>query len=206
MNSPFAIAPDETTRAAKQGLVWKQALGALAQRFRVGTTSHCQSDRWPASSARSVRVRFNTRELAAVWRHLVPGLAQHTSTPFARVVLKGLLLCAGGFVNAVAVRAGGRIGIILWTTSRSCSRMATHKIMVSQPSREVVNVDYEFEITRDNLKLGTLKISKGGIDWKPMNKQYQQPMDWKVFADLLNAVYVDKATVLKTTRSINKKD
>ena len=81
--------------------------------------------------------------------------------------------------------------------------MAEHVVRVSQPTREVVNADYSFEIFGDGEKLGTLNISKGTIDWWPRKAQSWVELRWEEFAELLNACFVDTAVMVSAARDIS---
>ena len=45
--------------------------------------------------------------------------------------------------------------------------MPKHKVKMTMTVPEMSKVDSEFIIYKDNKKLGTLKISKGGIEYVP---------------------------------------
>ena len=59
--------------------------------------------------------------------------------------------------------------------------MATHEINMTIPSKLVLNKDAEFEIYSDGAKLGTLKISRGTIEWLPSNHQSGYHFSWEDF-------------------------
>jgi hypothetical protein len=80
--------------------------------------------------------------------------------------------------------------------------MPEHMVRVSQPSRELVNSDVTFEIYSDGQKLGTMLVSKGTVDWFPRNAQTSISLQWEEFADVLDAAFNDRQTLLKTARSI----
>lgn len=63
--------------------------------------------------------------------------------------------------------------------------MAQHEVKISQPVLEIQNADVEFSIRRDGEKLGTLKISKGNIEWVPYRNTYGVTMDWADFAEMM---------------------
>ena len=65
--------------------------------------------------------------------------------------------------------------------------MAEHKITVAQPTREVVNNDYQFDIHSDGAKLGSLSVSKGSVEWRPRNAKLSVNISWEDFVHLLNA-------------------
>ena len=82
--------------------------------------------------------------------------------------------------------------------------MAEHMVRVSQPTREVVNADYSFEIHSDGEKLGTLDISKGTIDWWPRGVHSAIGVSWEDFATLLDAFHSDGHRLLAEASAINQ--
>lgn len=63
--------------------------------------------------------------------------------------------------------------------------MAAHEINMTIPSKLVLNKDAEFEIYSDGAKLGTLKISRGSIEWLPSNHQYGYHLSWEDFDSMM---------------------
>jgi hypothetical protein len=65
--------------------------------------------------------------------------------------------------------------------------MAAKKISfkVSSPI-EVGNVDVEFEVRDGAALMGTVAISRGGIDWRGKGKRRATPVSWARFADLMS--------------------
>ena len=65
--------------------------------------------------------------------------------------------------------------------------MAANKISfkVSSPI-EVGNVDVEFEVRDGAALMGTVAISRGGIDWRGKGKRRATPVSWARFADLMS--------------------
>jgi hypothetical protein len=63
-----------------------------------------------------------------------------------------------------------------------------HRVSLKIPSQiDVQNTDIELEVHSDEKKLGTLKISKGSIDWLPANHSVNHvAMSWEDFAALMN--------------------
>jgi hypothetical protein len=55
-------------------------------------------------------------------------------------------------------------------------RMAIHKLVMKQPSEQILNRDVEFIVRADGKKLGELHISKGAIEWIPNNGRYRRRM------------------------------
>ena len=63
--------------------------------------------------------------------------------------------------------------------------MPTHQINLKIPKAiEVVNKDIEVVVYEDDKRLGTLRISKGSIDWTPAKGQARH-MRWSAFAELM---------------------
>jgi len=67
--------------------------------------------------------------------------------------------------------------------------MAIHKIEMSQPAKQVLHTDVTFDIYSDGEKLGTMRISKGTLDWTPKNKQRPKKIRWERFAAIMDEVY-----------------
>ncbi|HWX53906.1 MAG TPA: hypothetical protein VN176_04870 [Verrucomicrobiae bacterium] len=64
--------------------------------------------------------------------------------------------------------------------------MAEHSVTLRIPNNvDVVNRDIEFRVTQDGNFFGTLKISKGSLDWKPGKNQKDRPFRvyWHEFDD-----------------------
>jgi hypothetical protein len=62
-----------------------------------------------------------------------------------------------------------------------------HKITMRQPKDSVVNRDVEFLVYKNNKKLGTLKVSKGSIDWIPSNGTVARYLSWSDFALIMES-------------------
>ncbi|GAB6163513.1 hypothetical protein JCM12298_26730 [Desulfothermus naphthae] len=63
--------------------------------------------------------------------------------------------------------------------------MPIHEIFMKIPSKTVLNKDVEFHIYSDNEKLGTLRISKGSIEWKPKSHIKGFHLEWEKFDALM---------------------
>ena len=64
--------------------------------------------------------------------------------------------------------------------------MPKHKVKMTMTVPEMSKVDSEFIIYKDNKKLGTLKISKGGIEYVPSgNSINSHKKTWSEFRDLM---------------------
>jgi hypothetical protein len=62
-----------------------------------------------------------------------------------------------------------------------------HKISMRQPKDSVINRDVEFLVYRDGKKLGTLKISRGSLDWIPSNGTVTRYLSWSDFALIMES-------------------
>ena len=66
--------------------------------------------------------------------------------------------------------------------------MAIHSVSFEVPAKFVLSKDVEFEIKSDGVKLGTLLISKGNIEWRPTGKVVKKhQLTWEKFAGLMEA-------------------
>jgi len=59
--------------------------------------------------------------------------------------------------------------------------MMAHKVTFSVPERSLGNVDVEFNVRKDETMLGTLKISQGGIVWRPSPASLGYFLSWHEF-------------------------
>jgi hypothetical protein len=66
--------------------------------------------------------------------------------------------------------------------------MAKHEVGLDVNRLVTVgNVDVEIPVKADGKTLGRLRISKGGVDWKPARKQRPYRMTWERFAAVMEA-------------------
>ena len=63
--------------------------------------------------------------------------------------------------------------------------MATHEINMTIPPEIVLNKDVEFAISSDGSKIGTLKISRGTVEWLPANHKYGYHVSWEDFDKMM---------------------
>jgi hypothetical protein len=71
--------------------------------------------------------------------------------------------------------------------------MPSHEIhLVIPKSIEVVNKDVEVVVRENDRKLGTLRISKGSIDWTPSHGKGARHMSWGQFAADMKALEVGR--------------
>ena len=63
--------------------------------------------------------------------------------------------------------------------------MAEHIVKVKIPQRvEVLSKDLEVQVIRNGRRLGTLKISRGSLDWRDASDQLSHVLYWETFAEL----------------------
>ena len=64
--------------------------------------------------------------------------------------------------------------------------MATHDVAFSIPEKFVLSKDVEFDVKSDGVKLGTLLISKGNIEWVPANNTVNKyRLSWEAFGEFM---------------------
>jgi hypothetical protein len=66
--------------------------------------------------------------------------------------------------------------------------MARHNVYFELPERELGKVDATFVIYQNDDKLGKITISKGAIEYKPVNKQKPIKLGWGQFDRLMKSV------------------
>ncbi len=60
-----------------------------------------------------------------------------------------------------------------------------HKVLLAASKLEVKYSDVEFVVSDDDGKIGTLKVSKGNVEWLPVGQQKGYKMTWVKFAELM---------------------
>jgi hypothetical protein len=70
--------------------------------------------------------------------------------------------------------------------------MAQHTVKLTRtPEYELGSADVRFVIeTDEGGRLGTLLVSKGGIEWRPYKKQ-KRPLDWERFDRIIREHWGD---------------
>jgi len=65
--------------------------------------------------------------------------------------------------------------------------MPKHDVEMRIPtSKGVLHADVVFEVWSDDKKLGELRVSQGGVDWRPGNAQIAAKLRWEQFDKLMN--------------------
>jgi hypothetical protein len=59
--------------------------------------------------------------------------------------------------------------------------MPKHLVSFELPKREMGKVDAHFFIQKDGATMGEIRISKGGIDYRPANRQKKIRISWTQF-------------------------
>lgn len=66
--------------------------------------------------------------------------------------------------------------------------MAKHIVNMSIPTTKMVlSADVVFEVRSDGEKLGELRVSKGTIDWAPVNAKNPYRRSWEQFDRMMRA-------------------
>jgi len=70
--------------------------------------------------------------------------------------------------------------------------MAQHTVKLTRiPELEIGSKDMRFEVEgKDHAKLGTLLVSKGGIEWRPYKKQ-KRHLPWEKFDKIIREHWGD---------------
>lgn len=63
-----------------------------------------------------------------------------------------------------------------------------HEVRMEAKISQVLHRDVEFVAKRNGAKLGTLKISKGGVEWVPVGKSVNTiDLSWTAFSALMES-------------------
>lgn len=62
-----------------------------------------------------------------------------------------------------------------------------HEISFTLPEQPLGKVDAKFKVHKDGEVLGTLKISKGSLDWTPKGHEHENPhqLSWTKFDKIM---------------------
>jgi nitrogen fixation protein FixH len=63
--------------------------------------------------------------------------------------------------------------------------MAKHDISFRLPARPIKNTDATFKVHSDDELLGTLKVSRGSLEWSPANARKGYHINWEDFNVLM---------------------
>ena len=65
--------------------------------------------------------------------------------------------------------------------------MAKHDVNMNMPNGiPVINADVDFAIKANGAKIGTLKVSKGAVEWLPANNSVTRyTLTWEQFGSLM---------------------
>jgi len=75
----------------------------------------------------------------------------------------------------------------LFQKSDTLSTMVDHDVALKiAHDLPVGNVDVEIVVRRGGKLLGTVTVSRGGIDWKPSRARSSYTLNWTQFADLMS--------------------
>jgi hypothetical protein len=75
--------------------------------------------------------------------------------------------------------------------------MSSHSVSFAIPAKFVLSKDVEFEVKSDDVKLGTILISKGNIEWRPTVKVVKKhQLTWEKFAKLME----DEGKIVKAKK------
>ena len=81
-----------------------------------------------------------------------------------------------------------------------------HEVTLNLNSKFVLNKDIEIEVKTDDGKLGTLLVSKGNVEWKPVgNSRNKKRLSWTKFAALLESEGKAVKAPIPVTRAAKKK-
>lgn len=63
--------------------------------------------------------------------------------------------------------------------------MARHRLRLRIPARVVLNKDAELDVYSGKTKLGTVRMSRGSIEWLPVKHTYGYHLMWEQFDALM---------------------
>ena len=82
--------------------------------------------------------------------------------------------------------------------------MITHRVIMRQPSEQIVSVDIEFMVREGSKKLGELHVSKESIEWLSSNGRYKRQMSQSKFVKMMQEE--KKIRKAEKTQLLNAKD
>lgn len=60
-----------------------------------------------------------------------------------------------------------------------------HQVVFNVPNRVLGKEDIRFDVHDENGKVGTLLVSKGGVEWRPAYGKLVRRARWKRFDDIM---------------------
>ena len=63
--------------------------------------------------------------------------------------------------------------------------MVKHRLYLRMPAKALLHKDAELDVYSNDRRLGTLKMSKGSIEWLPANHHSGYHLTWEAFGALM---------------------
>jgi hypothetical protein len=60
-----------------------------------------------------------------------------------------------------------------------------HDVIFNVPNRKLGKEDIRFDVHDDEGKVGTLLVSKGGVDWRPAHGKLAYRVRWERFGEIM---------------------
>jgi len=60
-----------------------------------------------------------------------------------------------------------------------------HEVTFAVPQRPLGGKDIEFDVKKDRAMLGTLKVSRGGLVWRPTDKHFGYFLTWSKLGEVV---------------------
>lgn len=60
-----------------------------------------------------------------------------------------------------------------------------HDVIFTIPDRELGNADLKFTVKKNKATLGTLKVSKGAVVWRPKDFTYVYKLTWDQLGEIM---------------------
>ena len=70
--------------------------------------------------------------------------------------------------------------------------MAEHVVTFTVPQRPLERRDIEFDVRADGEMLGTLKVSRGGMVWRPRDHTYGYYLSWEKLDEVITKHHTSK--------------
>ena len=67
-----------------------------------------------------------------------------------------------------------------------------HQVTFTVPERPLERKDIEFDVRKDEAMLGTLKVSRGGIVWRPRDSTYGYFLSWTKFDQVVERYHTSR--------------